>query len=541
MSIRRLVVVAGLAAGSGMAVGQWSSNPAANLKVADGPNDQVQAKLVATPDGGCYVSWFDNSTGGYDVYLQRLDAAGVEQWPHNGVLIADRAVSSTVDYDLSIDGKGNAVVTYNDDGGVSGVTQQIAVQKVSPAGAKLWGAAGVTVSSGTDFKANPKVAVLADGGVVVGYSNSPSGAAQFWIMQKLDSTGAPQWAGSGVSVVEASRYMALSDLEPDGAGGVVGLWVRGSSASATTSSKALYAQRYDSAGGAQWNGGSPVIVFNTTSIQNGYFPTMIPDGSGGAVFGWYEIGGSRNAYIQHVLGDGSFKFASPVASTGATAGRIRIDAGLGYAGGEYFLASTESNASPQGTYTVIAQKFDSAGARQWTDAGTLVLPSSGTVQPSFVQVQPYQGGCMVFFMETRSAVTRVISGARVAADGSLAWSPSVIEVNNDSSTDKSRLASCMSTQGFAITAFGWGGFGAADLAAQNVNGNGTLGPAVPACYANCDQSTAPPILNVQDFSCFLNQFASGSSAANCDGSTAVPVLNVQDFACFLNAFAAGCS
>jgi hypothetical protein len=30
-----------------------------------------------------------------------------------------------------------------------------------------------------------------------------------------------------------------------------------------------------------------------------------------------------------------------------------------------------------------------------------------------------------------------------------------------------------------------------------------------ACYANCDNSTTPPALNVQDFSCFLNAFAAG--------------------------------
>ena len=60
------------------------------------------------------------------------------------------------------------------------------------------------------------------------------------------------------------------------------------------------------------------------------------------------------------------------------------------------------------------------------------------------------------------------------------------------------------------------------------------------CYANCDGSTTPPVLNVLDFACFLNQFSSGSQAANCDGSTASPSLNVLDFACFLNSFAGGC-
>jgi hypothetical protein len=61
------------------------------------------------------------------------------------------------------------------------------------------------------------------------------------------------------------------------------------------------------------------------------------------------------------------------------------------------------------------------------------------------------------------------------------------------------------------------------------------------CYANCDQSTATPLLNISDFSCFLNRFASGDPYANCDGSATAPVLNILDFACFLNKFAAGCS
>jgi hypothetical protein len=60
------------------------------------------------------------------------------------------------------------------------------------------------------------------------------------------------------------------------------------------------------------------------------------------------------------------------------------------------------------------------------------------------------------------------------------------------------------------------------------------------CYANCDQSTAPPVLNVGDFSCFLQKYAAGDAYANCDQSTASPVLNVADFTCFLLKYASGC-
>ncbi len=61
------------------------------------------------------------------------------------------------------------------------------------------------------------------------------------------------------------------------------------------------------------------------------------------------------------------------------------------------------------------------------------------------------------------------------------------------------------------------------------------------CYVNCDNSTAAPVINTNDFQCFLNRFAEQNCYANCDGSTSPPLLNANDFQCFLNRYAAGCS
>jgi hypothetical protein len=65
-------------------------------------------------------------------------------------------------------------------------------------------------------------------------------------------------------------------------------------------------------------------------------------------------------------------------------------------------------------------------------------------------------------------------------------------------------------------------------------------PIPSACYANCDSSASAPVLNVQDFTCFLQRYAAGNGYANCDGSTSAPALNVSDFTCFLQRYAAGC-
>jgi glucose/arabinose dehydrogenase len=69
---------------------------------------------------------------------------------------------------------------------------------------------------------------------------------------------------------------------------------------------------------------------------------------------------------------------------------------------------------------------------------------------------------------------------------------------------------------------------------------GDLYRMAPACWANCDNSTQQPALNVLDFNCFLNRFTADDCWANCDGSTQEPRLNVLDFNCFLNRFTAGC-
>jgi trimeric autotransporter adhesin len=74
-------------------------------------------------------------------------------------------------------------------------------------------------------------------------------------------------------------------------------------------------------------------------------------------------------------------------------------------------------------------------------------------------------------------------------------------------------------------------------------------PQPEPCLANCDGSTNSPMLNIDDFTCFINQFAAGAALphaqqvlhyANCDESTIAPVLNVDDFTCFISNYAAGC-
>jgi Beta-propeller repeat len=61
------------------------------------------------------------------------------------------------------------------------------------------------------------------------------------------------------------------------------------------------------------------------------------------------------------------------------------------------------------------------------------------------------------------------------------------------------------------------------------------------CYPDCDNFSAPGVLDIGDFLCFQTKFRLHEPyACNCDVSTGVGVCDIFDFLCFQNAFVAGC-
>lgn len=521
------LVVAALA-GSGSAAAQWSPDAGANLPIGDRSGEQTQPLIAATPDGGCYISWFDNSAGGYDLYLQRLDAAGVEQWPHNGVLVADRGFSSTQGYSLKVDAGGNAVLAYRDDssGGV-----QVHASLVAPDGTLLWGPQGVQVST-TSGGNSPHVAATSDGDYVVGWS---IGAG--FRLQRLDASGAPQWAGEGHLFEPGAGSYTLSELQGADNGSVIALWVR--PIGNFLSDKHLYTQKYDANGLALWDGTpgtpgqDPVIVYDGGSVQIGYFPTFIEDGAGGAVFGWYAVSGDRDAYVQHVSPTGVELLPHNGVSASTQANRLQLAPGLGYdpASGEIFLAWTESNAN-QSAWGLYAQRFSPTGVRQWGTSGVEILPL-GASQSSFVHALPDGDG---LFVAAQSDSIGTILAARLDLTGAAVWTPSPREACSVIS-GKSRLAATLSADGAALLAWGDSRDDVRDVYAQNVWPDGSLGPA--GCPADLDGNGA---VDVSDLGTLLGHFGIASGATHEQGDVnGDGAVDVTDLGALLGAFGATCA
>jgi hypothetical protein len=163
-------------------------------------------------------------------------------------------------------------------------------------------------------------------------------------------------------------------------------------------------------------------------------------------------------------------------------------------------------------------------------AADLLVGFSQTLSDFSILYAPQELGCDD---SARMRVTAILNGVQVGTNTTTASNPG---------TWPSQTLSIHVAQGFNSvvvhydarppTCQDWGPIFMAD--------NMWATPAPATCYANCDGSTTPPVLNVNDFVCFQSRFAAGDSYANCDGSTAPPVLNVNDFVCFQTRFAAGC-
>jgi hypothetical protein len=447
---------------------QWSTDPSMNLVIADGDNEQVQPKIVPTADGGFYVSWFDNSTGGYDVRLQRLDALGNELWPHNGVLVADRNLSSTQDYGLAVDADGNALLAYGLE--VGGVLQ-VAAQKVSPDGTPIWAENGLVVSDDSGGANAPDVAALVDG-VAVAWSGSEGEI----VIDKLDGDGNPLWT-PGVTVTGPNLY-ALGGLAGDAGGNVIASWI----ILDFSSPHAMFAQKFAAADGANLWGADPVTVEDASdgSLQFGNFPPFIPDGEGGAVFVWYTVGAVGNVHVQHIDASGTplFEQNGVLASADASQNHFEPDGAYDPATGDIYALWRETDLLTQGQIGVYAQRIDSTGARRWGDGGRVIVPLSTTDETEMTALPVAGGGMIAAWSSDGLPNPTPLHAARLDADGNYVWPGDVVDFSIEAN-DTGRLAGAVSTEGYF--AYVWtadASSGSGDVHGQNVTLDGELGDTV---------------------------------------------------------------
>ena len=353
----------------------WSTDPSANTPISVAPNDTVEPKVVAWPGPtgeGCYVSWYDNRGGGYDVYLQRFDDRGNPQWAANGIQIADTTFSSVQDYGLAVDSSGHAVLAFQDSrfGGTS--APACTVTRVSPEGVQVWGPNGVQVTLAGIGASKPEVCIASDGDIVVAWIQG-SGTA----MQRISPKGTTRWATP--KLLTATGSLFVTDIQPAGANGevIVSLLAY----TTFTGPKTLRCMKVNPDGTNAWP--ALVPVFTTGSLQFGNFPSFVPNNDGGAFFAWYTTS-PLQVYAQRISGSGSPMWGTNGIAVATTSGRDRTSPSLALepATGQLLVAWVEELPPPQSGTSSRAQVFDSNGTRLWAMAPMRAKWVPMTVNPA---------------------------------------------------------------------------------------------------------------------------------------------------------------
>jgi hypothetical protein len=218
---------------------QW---PADGVALCTASYDQSSPKIASDGAGGAIVTWQDLRNGAsLDIYAQRVSAAGVVQWTANGVALC-AAGNSQLDAAIASDGAGGAIVTWDDIR--SGAYYDIYAQRVSAAGAVQWTADGVALCTAGNNQLNPAIASDGAGGAVITWQDMRGGTYYDVYAQRVSAAGVVQWTANGVALSTATNDQRYPVIVSDGAGGAIVTWQDLRGVSGLTSSD-IYAQRVD--------------------------------------------------------------------------------------------------------------------------------------------------------------------------------------------------------------------------------------------------------------------------------------------------------
>lgn len=366
--------------------------------------------MVSDGVGGAIITWEDNrDTGFTKIYTQRVDSTGNTLWTLNGVAI------NTIGYDyypsIISDGSGGAIINWiNTRYGLG----HLYFQRVDSSGTPLWTPQGVAIF--TTYQAySPTMASDGEGGAFITWYDDRYGDETGNIFaQHVNSSGSAVWASSGISIATVGIDQSPT-IASDGMGGAIITWEDGR----TGTTGNIYAQHVDSAGDTLWTTNGMVVC---TAARTQYDPTIVSDGSGGAIITWQDTRNNLfyNIYAQHIDSTGnSLWTTNGVEICNAAIGQYNtiIPIVSDSAGGAIMTWEDYRNGT---TYNIYSQRVNSTGSTLWKLNGVAVC-TAGNDQYNPTISSDGSGGAIITWQDLRSGTEYNIYAQHVNSTGSTLW------------------------------------------------------------------------------------------------------------------------
>jgi hypothetical protein len=333
---------------------QWTAN---GVPLGAVYGDQVRPKIVSDGVGGAIVTWQDARSSIYVIYAQRISADGAVQWPANGVALCTPGYSATYPA-ITSDGAGGAIVAWEDLYRYSGTTWTICAQRISATGTVQWTANGLPLCTASGSQVYPAVIPDAAGGAFVTWHDYRSGITSDIYAQRISAGGTVQWTVDGVPLCTADSSQTDPTIVSDGVGGAIVTWKDGRNGSAD-----IYAQRISPTGTVQWTSDGVALCVAPGTQE---YPTIVSDQVGGAIVTWedFRSGTGYDVYAQNINSNGTLGGGpTPVLLSFVTA-----DVGADFITLTWLVG---------GSRGAVATVYRSYVGREWTRIGEVTADGSG--------------------------------------------------------------------------------------------------------------------------------------------------------------------
>ncbi|HEX38329.1 MAG TPA: T9SS type A sorting domain-containing protein [Candidatus Cloacimonetes bacterium] len=443
----------------------WSDDPAVNNAVCTLAGEQAITKVGTGPTGDTYFGYFSNESGNYNVRLQRFDQAGNPLWVNGGILVSDNTqMTWLTDWDMTVDLDNNAVLTFQD---IRDGNNNVYAYKISPDGTFLWGADGLQLSNTSAFDAAPKVTVTTNNNVVIAW-----GSEDVSRLQKISPEGVLLWDSTGIEISGANSYTWPQPIGVESDHVIVKYYEDSGPVWAPT--RHIYAQKFDANGNTVWDSPAAISTAGGITAWTQDLP-IVKDNDNGFFIGWYDDRDNNmnaDVYVQHVDADGNCLWTANGVIASTDMNREHYYVYIAYQPDEDILYAYWNEMDyDQNDRGIYGQKFDMTGTRKWEDTGRVIIEISP------VDVYPYgignvSGKVVVFYQEGLNE--NYLKAMALDSTGDFVWPGGMITMCSVAATKLHAMVGSLNSN-FWIASWADDRNGNADIFAQNINTDGTLG------------------------------------------------------------------
>ena len=182
----------------------WANN---GVLICNANNNQNDPKIVADGTGGAIICWFDNRNGNPNIYAQKVNATGLNQWAVNGISVCSASFYQGFQQIIS-DNSGGAYITWEDRRSGFGSGSDIYAQKINTTGLPQWTVDGIAVCSSAPVQKNPQLCLNNSGNVVITWQDDYNNI----YAQAVTPTATLLWTINGEIVSNAINVQANPQL-----------------------------------------------------------------------------------------------------------------------------------------------------------------------------------------------------------------------------------------------------------------------------------------------------------------------------------------